>query len=176
MTPEIVTRPATVADIDALLTNLEAGFGSYADFAPPGWGPPRPDRELTLRILERPSTWALLAEVAGRPVAHVSFTPARGDPFEDPEGWRDAPPTPGLAHLWQLFVLPEFWGAGIAGPLHDAAIEAMREREYERARLFTPAAHVRARRFYERRGWRAGRVLGDADLGLDLQIYGIELR
>jgi GNAT superfamily N-acetyltransferase len=172
---EIATRPATAEDIDALLANLRAGFQSYADFAPAGWVPPEPDRDLTLSILERPTTWALLATLDREPVAHVSFTPARGDPFSDPEGWRDAPWTPGKAHLWQLFVLPAYWGAGIAAPLHDAAIEAMRDQGYERARLFTPASHLRARRFYERRGWVAGPKLDDTDLGLELLEYRVEL-
>ena len=172
---QLDTRPAGADDIDALLATLQAGFDSYADFAPPGWEPPRPDRDLTMGILERPSTWALLASVDGRPVGHVAFTPARGDPFSDPDGWRDAEAVPGKAHLWQLFVVPEHWGAGIAGPLHDAAIEAMREQDYERARLFTPAAHGRARRFYERRGWTAGPVMDDSDLGLALVQYEREL-
>ncbi len=122
----IQTRPATPADIDTLLVNLNAGFDSFMDFAPAGWVPPEPDRELTLRILARPSTWALLATVDGEPAGHVSFNPARGEPFEDPEGWRDAPATPGQAHLWQLFVLPEHWGGGVAGSLHDAALAEMR--------------------------------------------------
>src|SRR5688572_12409365 len=110
MPHEIVTRVATVDDIDAMLANLRAGFQSYAEFAPAGWRVPEPDRNLTLSILARPTTWALLATAEGRTVGHVSFTPARGDPFSDPEGWRDAPTTTGKAHLWQLFVLPEHWG------------------------------------------------------------------
>ena len=172
---EIATRPAGAGDIDFMLANLRAGFRSYADFAPGGWVPPEPDRELTLGILERPTTWAVLATLDDEPIAHVSFTPARGDPFTDPEGWRDAAWTPGKAHLWQLFVLPEYWGAGIAGPLHEAAIDAMREQDYERARLFTPAAHVRARRFYERRGWGAGPVLDASDRGRARLEYRIVL-
>jgi GNAT superfamily N-acetyltransferase len=33
------------------------------------------------------------------------------------------------------------------------AIAAARERGFSAMRLFTPAAHARARRFYEREGW-----------------------
>jgi GNAT superfamily N-acetyltransferase len=153
----------------------EGGLDSYAEFAPVGWVPPEPDRELTLTILRRPSTRALLATIEGEPAGHVSFNPARGNPFEDPDGWRDAPVAPGQAHLWQLFVLPQHWGAGVAGALHDLALAAMRDQGYDRARLFTPAAHARARRFYERRGWRPGGALADPDLGLELVEYRIEL-
>ncbi len=117
----------------------------------------------------------MIAHEDGRPVGHVSFTPARGRPFEQPDGaWLDEPPIPGEAHLWQLFVVPDRWGAGIASALHDRAIEAMRSQGYERARLFTPVANDRARGFYERRGWiRAGSGF-DSEMGLELAEYRIE--
>jgi hypothetical protein len=46
---------------------------------------------------------------------------------------------------------------------------------YERARLFTPSQHVRARRFYERRGWALGEQRLDLNLGLELAEYRLEL-
>jgi hypothetical protein len=33
----ISTRRATVDDVDVMLRIVEAGFASYAEFAPPGW-------------------------------------------------------------------------------------------------------------------------------------------
>ncbi len=173
--PSIATRAATVADIDALLANLRAGFETYVEFAPAGWQPPEPNRERTLALLGAPSTWALLATAAGQTLGHVAFTESGGDPFADIDGWREGPPNPGEAHLWQLFVLPEHWGTGVAGLLHAPALEAMSAQGYERARLFTPVGNARARRFYERRDWRAGRELRDPDLGLELVEYRIEL-
>jgi GNAT superfamily N-acetyltransferase len=47
------------------------------------------------------------------------------------------------------------WGSGLARELHAAAVEAARERGFRAIRLFTPSAHARARRFYEREGWAA---------------------
>jgi GNAT superfamily N-acetyltransferase len=173
---EIDMRPATADDVDEILATLFAGFESFAEFAPPGWAPPEPQRERTLRRLMEPTTWALIAEDGGRAVGHVSFTPARGNPFEQADGkWLDEPPIPGEAHLWQLFVVPDRWGAGIASALHERAIAAMRAKGYGRARLFTPIENARARGFYERRGWsRAGTGL-DSDMGLQLVEYRIEL-
>ncbi len=82
---------------------------------------------------------------------------------------------PGVAHLWQLFVLPDWWGTGVAATLHTAAVDEMSAQGYERGRLDTPAAHTRACRFYERRGWQLVELGSDPALGLELAEYGLEL-
>jgi GNAT superfamily N-acetyltransferase len=53
-----------------------------------------------------------------------------------------------------LYVRPAAWGTGVAARLHDRAVAALREAGVERARLWVLDANGRARRFYERRGWR----------------------
>lgn len=53
-----------------------------------------------------------------------------------------------------LYVRPAAWGTGVAVRLHDRAVEALREAGVERARLWVLEENHRARRFYERRGWR----------------------
>ena len=72
-------------------------------------------------------------------------------------------------------MLPPWWGTGVAATLHEAAVDEMRAQGYERARLFTPAQHTRARRFYERRGWALGEQRLDLNLGLELAEYRLEL-
>jgi GNAT superfamily N-acetyltransferase len=52
-----------------------------------------------------------------------------------------------------LYVRPEAWGTGVATRLHDRAVEAIRAGGHARARLWVLEDNVRARRFYERRGW-----------------------
>jgi GNAT superfamily N-acetyltransferase len=170
----IQTRPASVSDLDALLANVQAGFDSYTDFAPPGWRPPdvaKDDREWMTGLLTDPETWALLALVRGRPAGHVSFFPARERQPAEQRAVRDRPLIPGLAQLWQLFVLPAWWGKGVAAVLHDAALTEMRRRGFERARLYTPSQQNRARRFYERRGWSAADERFNDDLELPLTQY-----
>jgi RimJ/RimL family protein N-acetyltransferase len=54
--------------------------------------------------------------------------------------------------LGGLYVVPELWGTGLAGELHDAALAAMPD--CPEIRLWTLEENHRARRFYERRGWR----------------------
>lgn len=143
----ITTRPASRDDIDILLADVQAGFDSYTAFAGDGWRPPDAfeDRESSAELLADPETFALIALVEGEPVGHVAFCPARDRLHRYL--------IPGLAHLWQLFVLPSWWGRGVAPLLHAAAIDEMSARGYSRARLYTPVRHLRARRFYERRGW-----------------------
>jgi GNAT superfamily N-acetyltransferase len=176
---QITTRRATVDDVDTILGHVQAGFDSYTQFAPPGWRPPvaRLDGPRTRHYLQEPETWGLLALVDGASVGHIAFLPARdwgtppsrsGDPISYPR-------IPGQAHLWQLFVLPEWWGAGIAPLLHDRAIAEMRVRRFMRARLFTPSLHARARRFYERQGWIASQEHWNEGLQLMLCEYRLGL-
>ena len=53
-----------------------------------------------------------------------------------------------------LYVVPERWGTGIAVALHDAALEQLRADGFERCHLWVLEDNQRARRFYERQGWR----------------------
>jgi GNAT superfamily N-acetyltransferase len=178
MTTEIVTRRAGSADLDALLHDIAAGFASYVEFAPAGWQPPDPERrrEWEAEVLDDPATWALLALVDGAPAGHVAFIPARERSAEESgAAWQTRPVVPGLAHLWQLFVLPDWWGRGVARILHDAAIAEMHAQGYRTARLYTPAGHTRARRFYERRGWTAVAEAFNEDFGLQLTEYRLAI-
>ena len=66
---------------------------------------------------------------------------------------------PALAHVSNLFVRRDRWGGGLARELHRTAIDQACERGFREFRLFVAAGQTRARRFYEREGWRAA---GDA--------------
>jgi len=171
----ISTRRATIDDLDALVADIQAGFDSYVEFAPLGWTPPEVDAEgrwMAERLLDE-GTWALLALAGSDPVGHIAFTPARLRRAGQP--WASATTIPGLGHLWQLFVLPAWWGRGVAPVLHAAAITELRAQGYEAVRLYTPALHARARRFYERRGWRASGEEWNEDLVLMLIEYRLSL-
>jgi GNAT superfamily N-acetyltransferase len=173
---EIETRLATGDDVDAIIAVFRAGVETYREFAPVDWQPPDPDRDNTRDILADPRTWAMLALAGAEVVGHCSFTPARERGSDaSPRGWRDRPLIPGMSHLWQLFVRPRWWGTGVGALLHDAGVAEMRAQGYECARLYTPTAHTRARRFYERRDWSAVDEQEDTDFGLPLTEYRLEL-
>jgi GNAT superfamily N-acetyltransferase len=138
----VTTRLARPADAETMARSLHLGFATYRAFGPHAWEPPPFPNELEYareRLRSR-HTWAMLAEIAGEPAGHVSMYPddARDD----------------TVYLWQLFVRPQWWGTGLAASLHDAFVAEARARGYRQGSLNTPAPHARARRFYERHGWR----------------------
>jgi ribosomal protein S18 acetylase RimI-like enzyme len=59
----------------------------------------------------------------------------------------------GEGELFAIYVLPEAWGGGAGPALMAAALGGLRER-YRTATLWVLADNPRARRFYEREGWR----------------------
>ena len=146
-------RRATSADAAPLAQGVLDGVADYPQFAPAGWAPPPLEDEVShlARVLADDRVYCLVAECDGALVGQVSVMPAQqaAHPVDDP----------GLAHLSNLFVDRTQWGSGLAGELTRAAAEAAREREFRELRLFVAEGQARARRFYEREGWRR---LGDA--------------
>lgn len=62
----------------------------------------------------------------------------------------------GIRFEWldALYVVPACWGAGVAPALHDGALEEVAALGATRCHLWVLEANARARRYYERRGWR----------------------
>lgn len=157
-------RPGGLADAPAMAAHLVAGIAAYRDFAGPGWEPPPLERELGhLRGRLEAGAWSLVALEDGELVGQVVVEPARG--------------VAGTGHLAGLFVTPRWWGSGLAGRLHDRGVAAMRAEGFASGRLFAAAGQVRARRFYERRGWRpAAEPFFEPPLGLEIVEYRLPLR
>jgi GNAT superfamily N-acetyltransferase len=128
----------------------------------------------------RPAEAELLFELYRRTalVAYAHVFPPERYPFPDEAvraSWRDVVAKHGREHdvavaeedgavvgavvaapgtLERLFVVPERWGSGVADVLHDAALAVSREAGAEVCRLEVLEENRRARRFYERHGWR----------------------
>ena len=164
-------RRAMPSDAEGMAVTVAEGFTAYRVFAPEDWAPP--DRlEFALGIavrLRSPHVRAWVAEDEEAQVGHVTYLPASESrvPIDDPS----------LAHLEQLFVRPSHFGTGVARRLLALATGDARDAGYTHMRLATPVAHARARRFYQREGWRpVGDVLTNEPIGLDLQEYRVRLR
>jgi GNAT superfamily N-acetyltransferase len=127
------------------------------------------DVEATRKRLGDDDVWALLARTAdGEPAGHISFSSSTTSRW--PDRLDD------LAHLWQLFVREPFWGTEVARTLHARAMAEAARQGYASMRLYTPAAQARARRFYEREGWRVrGEPIG-SELGFPVIEYRRLLR
>ncbi len=151
-----IRRPAP-EDVPALLDFVGEGIEGYRQFAPDGWQPPfegSPEKVgRTVAELADPLTFSRMTEVGGEIAGFVHWC---------------APDPPVGARLRFLFVAERWWGTGLAHDLHSAATAALGSRT---ARLFTPRDHPRARRFYERRGWRWHESLEVTDLGIPLVEY-----
>ena len=159
-------RDATPADAEALAGVLADCFEGYRAFAPPGWSPPPPERELAgLKArLGQPWLFCQLAVDGGEVAGHVGVVPS------EQARWPES--APGLAHLWQLFVRAPWWGSGVGSELHARAIADAAARGCTELRLYTPALQARARRFYEREGWAPrGEPFDEPSFGMALVEY-----
>jgi GNAT superfamily N-acetyltransferase len=141
-------RKAELPDAGAVGEAVIRGFDGYRSFAPAGWEPPAVvgEVERIRGLMASGDLWCEVAERDGAWAGVVAFTPASASfaPVDDPR----------LGHLRYLFIEPEWWGSGLAVELHGHVVEEAIRRGYTALRLFTPAEQARARRFYEREGWR----------------------
>jgi GNAT superfamily N-acetyltransferase len=127
----VTLRRATAADAESLAAiQEEASRAGVPHIYPPGLYP-----FPTAAVRER---WRGFTDAGGWAVM-------RDDGFAAVEPpWLEA-----------IYVRPHAWGSGLAAELHDAALEELLARGVSRARLWVLEGNSRARRFYERLGWRA---------------------
>ena len=120
-----------------LLAELQerASVAAFAHIFPPEQFPfPRDAvHERWTQALEDPAASVLVAERAEEPVGVALVRPA----------WLEG-----------LYVLPEWWGQGVAAELHDRALEIVHDLGSAQIHLWVLEESARARRFYERRGWQ----------------------
>ena len=189
MTPpaDLDVRPPAAGDVEGIAALVAACDESYRAWAPAGWRPPPPGRELDRwrgRITDG-SWWTRVAvEPAGRIVGLVCFTQAvvqRTLPASPgrlpvravraPAGALTLEPIRDRAHVSAVFTHPDRWREGIAAGLLALAEDAMRAEGYRAVQLWTPEA-APARRFYEATGWvHDGRSQWLAELGLPIVAY-----
>jgi GNAT superfamily N-acetyltransferase len=132
-------RVATSADVDACFeVQRRSALVGYAHIFPQREYP-FPDDVVRKEWVERLESgrWVAMAAIDGEPAGTISTNNNRVE---------------------SLFVVPEKWGSGVGGALLDAALAALAEQGSTAAELDVMADNLRARRFYESRGWaRDGR-------------------
>lgn len=147
----IVVEPAVEADAEEAArvhtTSAEAAYRGYA--------PPEPDglsrrTGIWREVLANPGARSFVARDTGRIVGVLNISRA-DDP--DPEG-----------EVRVLYVLPGWWGSPAGQLLLDRA-HAELATSHDTARLTVLTANGRARRFYERNGWRAAETVVEPHFG-----------
>jgi RimJ/RimL family protein N-acetyltransferase len=161
-------RAVTVEDAPRVAQQLRDALERFRDFSPPGWRPPAHDDARQRATLAAPGARGLLSEPGGVLAGHVTWGPSADA--------RRGPDDPEAAHLGELYVEPAWWGSGLAARLMGQAVDGARADGFTRMHLVTPAAQGRARRFYERAGWRtAGAPVDDERFGMPVVAYAREL-
>jgi RimJ/RimL family protein N-acetyltransferase/ribosomal protein S18 acetylase RimI-like enzyme len=161
-------RPATREDAGPLRTLVQAAFEDYTAISPPGWTPREHTVEEEHETLDDPDARTLVAVPGGVLAGVVSYVPASLSRLRSDD--------PGLIHFRRLFIHPGWHGSGLAQRLHQRAVDDCRARGFTSMVLFTPQAQGRARRFYERQGWRhVADDFSDERLGMPTAQYAYTL-
>jgi GNAT superfamily N-acetyltransferase len=105
--------------------------------------------------VERDSAVVWVAETRGRVVGFASVGPS----------WTED----GAGELYAIYVDPDAWGSGAARELMALAKAWFASEGYATAILWVLADNPRARRFYEREGWRAEGARVEAVRGVDVE-------
>lgn len=128
-----VIRPGIAQDLELVLSiQRAASIAGFAHIFPPKQYP-YPDEFVRNALREQleDDVHVTLIDGDGRGFALVG------------QGW-----------LQRLFVRPQAWGTGVAEDLHGAALEILSREGARSASLWCLAENARARRFYEKHGWR----------------------
>ena len=184
---DLDVRAPQPGDVEGIAALVAACDETYRAWAPPGWTPPPPGRELDRwrgRITDG-SWWTRVAvEPGARVVGLVCFTQAVVQrtlpsppgklpirPVRPPADVLTLEPIPFRAHVSAVFTHPDRWRQGIAAGLLELAEASMRAEGYREVQLWTPR-DAPARRFYEASGWRHdGREQWLAELALPIVAY-----
>lgn len=96
-----------------------------------------------------------VAQIRGRVVGFASVGPSRTEE--------------GAGELYAIYVLPEAWGSGAARELMGAVKAWFASEGYSTAMLWVLADNPRARRFYEREGWRTEGMRTEPVRGVEIK-------
>lgn len=159
----VTCRPATAADAAAIAeVRIRSWQTGYRDIVPADYLAalsPRAeaDRRRARMPAGGPSPGELVAEVDAAVVGWASVGPYRDD---------DAPaPAPDCGEVYAIYVLPQRWGIGAGRALLAYGLDRLAADGLAPVLLWVFGANERARRFYERAGFRADGPSHDYDVG-----------
>jgi ribosomal protein S18 acetylase RimI-like enzyme len=152
---DIVCRPATPADVPAIAAvRIRSWQEAYRGVIPQDYL----DSLSVAAEVERREGRSLdgqhVAEANGAVVGWLYLGPYRADEGEEPPG-------PSAGEVGAIYTVPEVWGRGVGRRLLAYGLGELRRLGLSPVLLWVLVANERARRFYERAGFRAdGPVVG----------------
>lgn len=152
---KIAIRSWSTSDVDAATRIETTAFSvSRGKDLGKGW-----EDRLRLDIIGEvsdESDWGLVIAEGGKLIGVC-----HGGPYRD---WSTEGVIPGVAKVTGLAVEPEFWGRGYGRALLTSALNLMRDRGFERARVWVEINNARAIGLFESFGFkRTGRLETDDD-------------
>jgi 2-amino-4-hydroxy-6-hydroxymethyldihydropteridine diphosphokinase len=147
----IIVRRATARDAEEVArVHTESSEAAYRGLAPPD--PNGFERRLAMwrEALRRPGGRTFLALEGEHAVGMLNVGPARGDS--------------GVGEVRTIYVLEGWWGSGAGQALIGLAHTELAA-AYDEATLTVLAANARARRFYQRNGWRLEAIVTEPHFG-----------
>ena len=123
----------------------------------------------TLDVGERTALWRsiLTGEVTApgvpRPTDFVIEADTRLVGFVNVGRFRDQPNDAAAGELWAMYVHPDAWGTGAGDELMIATLDELFRMESTASYLWVLEGNDRARRFYERHGWKSDGIIKTFD-------------
>jgi ribosomal protein S18 acetylase RimI-like enzyme len=160
---EIVVRDATIGDARAVAeANVRGWQVAYRGIMPDRYLDELADdfesqvarRRVHLGAPDEPRLFNLVAERDGAVIGWLAAGPSRDDDRHEKQ-----------AEIWAVYVHPDAWRTGAGSALMTAGIERLVEQGYTEATLWVFEANPRARRFYERYGYRTDGATGIFERG-----------
>lgn len=109
------------------------------------------DRQTRVEFWHRQLERGVKVNVVGEPVVGFCFAGDSDDP-----GWGE---------VFAIYVHPDRWGDGLGHDLLMAGMDQLRGMGHDKALLWVLRDNQRARRFYERQGWRLGKPIRVEEIG-----------
>ncbi len=146
-----VVRPARLEDARGIAeVHVASWRAAYADLVPA-------EKLAELDVDERERTWrdrianaeastmrSWVAELDGAVVGYAFTIPSEDEDLE-----------PGTHEVAALYTFPDVWGTGAGAALMQTCEAALIDSGVHQAALWCLEDNVRARRFYERGGWKS---------------------
>lgn len=87
---------------------------------------------------------------------------------------RDTDKTDSYGEVWGIYLLPEYFGRGVGTKLINWGLGELRNRGYNKVTLWVLEDNIKARKFYEKVGFKHDGTIKEINIGKSLNEYRYE--